>query len=184
MNSKKNANVCSDPVQSHYDEKFIHDNRSTSQNEIQSFKLYSLVQSGTVWYSLYTFLHTPPVSKTANVKTWLTFIQSNIANLICVSFAVQYILFRRHRSLVVMFLAGAAKTSALHIVSGEIHPQLKASKSMLHNGVRADLICRINLLIIIALDTSQQYNVHLQTRLYRTQKCALDRDILRCKTFK
>ena len=36
-------------------------------------------------------LHTPPVSKTANVKTRLTFIQSNIANLICVSFAVQYI---------------------------------------------------------------------------------------------
>ena len=50
-----------------------------------SFKLYSLVP-------LYTFLHTPPVSKTANVKTWLTFIQSNITNLICVSFAVQYIL--------------------------------------------------------------------------------------------
>ena len=35
-------------------------------------------------------LHTPPVSKTANVKTWLTFIQSKIANLICGSFAVQY----------------------------------------------------------------------------------------------
>ena len=35
-------------------------------------------------------LHMPPVSKTANIKTWLTFIQSNIANLICVSFAVQY----------------------------------------------------------------------------------------------
>ena len=49
LNSKRNANVCPDPVQSHYDEKLIHDNRSTSQNEIQakclSFKLYSLVQS-------------------------------------------------------------------------------------------------------------------------------------------
>ena len=49
--------------------------------------VFQTVQSGTV----YTFRHTPPVSKTANVKTWLTFIQSNIANLICVSFAVQYI---------------------------------------------------------------------------------------------
>ena len=51
-----------------------------------SFKLYSLVQS------LHFSIHTPPVSKTANVKTWLTFFQSNIANLICASFAVQYIL--------------------------------------------------------------------------------------------
>ena len=43
-------------------------------------------------HTLYTILHTPPVSKTANVKTWLIFIQSNIAILICVSFAVQYML--------------------------------------------------------------------------------------------
>ena len=92
LNSKRNANVCSDPVQSHYDEKFIHDNRSTSQNKIRAkCSLDICLSNCTVWYSLYTFLHTPPsVSKTANVKTWLTFIQSNIANLICVSFAVQY----------------------------------------------------------------------------------------------
>ena len=52
LNSKRNAHVCLDSVQSHYDEKIIHDNRSTSQNEIRakcsldmSFKLYSLVQS-------------------------------------------------------------------------------------------------------------------------------------------
>ena len=92
LNSKRNANVCSDPVQSHYDEKLIHDNRSTSQNEIRAkCSLDICLSNCTVWYSLYTFLHTPPVSKTANVKTWLTFIQSNIANLTCVSFAVQYI---------------------------------------------------------------------------------------------
>ena len=93
LNSKRNANVCSDPVQSHYAEKFIHDNRSTSQNGIRAkCSLDICLSNCTVWYSLYTFLHTPPVSKTANVKTWLTFIQSNITNLICVSFAVQYIL--------------------------------------------------------------------------------------------
>ena len=93
LNSKRNANVCSDPVQSHYDEKFIHDNRSTSQNEIRAkCSLDICLSNCTVWYSLYTFLHTPPVSKTANVKTWLTFIQSNIANIICVSFAVQDII--------------------------------------------------------------------------------------------
>ena len=91
LNSKRNANVCSDPVQSHYDEKFIHDNRSTSQNEIRAkCSLDICLSNCTVWYSLYTFLHTPPVSKTANVKTWSTCIQSNIANLICISFAVQY----------------------------------------------------------------------------------------------
>ena len=100
LNSKRNANVCSDPVQSHYDEKLIHDNRSTSQNEIRAkCSLDICLSNCTVWYSLYTFLHTPPVSKTANVKTWLTFIQSNIANFICISFAVQYILraFTLHR---------------------------------------------------------------------------------------
>ena len=92
LNSKRNANVCSDPVQSHYDEKFMHDNRSTSENEIRAkCSLDICLSNCTSWYSLYTFLHTPPVSKTANVKTWLTFIQSNIANLICFSFAVQYI---------------------------------------------------------------------------------------------
>ena len=36
LNSKRNANVCSDPFQSHYDKKLIHDNRSTSQNEIRA----------------------------------------------------------------------------------------------------------------------------------------------------
>ena len=70
LNSKRNANVCSDPVQSHYDKKFIHDNRSTSQNEIRAkCSLDICLSNCTVWYSLYTFLHTPPVSKTANVKT-------------------------------------------------------------------------------------------------------------------
>ena len=52
---------------------------STSQNKIRAkCSLDICLSNCTVWYSLYTFLHTPPVSKTANVKTWLTFIQSNI----------------------------------------------------------------------------------------------------------
>ena len=33
---QQKKHVCSDPVQSHYDEKFIHDNRLTSQNEIRA----------------------------------------------------------------------------------------------------------------------------------------------------
>ena len=53
LNSKRNANVCSHPVQSHYDEKFIHDkpfneSKGNSGNMFfghLSFKLYSLVQS-------------------------------------------------------------------------------------------------------------------------------------------
>ena len=95
--AKRNANVCSDPVQSHYDEKFMNDNRSTSQNEIRAKCYLDIYLSNcTVWYSLYTFLHTPPVSKTANVKAWLTFIQSNTTNLICDYFAVQYISHHDH----------------------------------------------------------------------------------------
>ena len=73
--------------------------RSTSQNEIRAKCYLDICLSNcTVWYSLYTFLHTPPVSKTANVKTWLTFIQSNIANLVCVSFAVQYFVYLKNNN--------------------------------------------------------------------------------------
>ena len=148
-----------------------------------SFKLYNLVKP--LHFS--THASSKQNSQRQNMVNFYSIKHRkfNLRFFCCSVYFVQKI-WSNDRSLVVMFLAGAAKTSALHIVSGEIHPQLKASKSMLHNGVRADLICRINLLIhvIIALDTSQQYNVHLQTRLYRTQKCALDRDILRCKTFK
>ena len=112
-NSKRNANVCSDPVQSHYDNK-IHDNRSMSPNEIRAkCSLDICLSNCTVWYSLYTFLHMPPVSKTANVKTWLTFIQSIIANLICVSFAVQYSL--KSFVPIISILSLFFKMTALHL---------------------------------------------------------------------
>ena len=62
--------------------------RNSGKNVLWTF-VFQTVQSGTVFTLFYTRLR---VSKTANAKTWLTFIQSNIANFICVSFAVQYII--------------------------------------------------------------------------------------------